>query len=79
MHGEDDDAAADPGLLQALQRLEAVHTRHVHIGDDHIRAQPLCGGEEFVPVGDGPHHVEVVFQKADEPLDEDGVVVGQQN
>ena len=39
VHREDDELAVDASLLEPGQGLEAVHRRHVDVGDDHVRAQ----------------------------------------
>ena len=79
LHRQDDELAVDASLLEPGQRLEAVHRRHVDVGDDNVRAQADSSLDQQVPVGDRGHHVELVLQQADQTLGQDCVIVGDQD
>src|SRR5215212_4896312 len=46
-------------LMKILSRLDAVHTRHHNIHDQHIRPQPFGHFDGFLPVGSLAHHMDI--------------------
>ena len=54
--GKDDDHVA-VSLTDALHHLEAVHHRHVDIGDDHVGVRLLPGFQPFLAVRGGGHFI----------------------
>jgi hypothetical protein len=59
---EDDDAGALVGLLQRLQRREAIQVGHAQIEQQHVRIQFLDPVQNLATVGRFSHDLEVLLQ-----------------
>ena len=79
VHGQKDDFGVEACRFEPVQRLQPIHHRHGHVGDDDVRPEPLGGVDQRLPVAHGAHEVEIILQETGQPLRDNRVVISQQH
>ncbi len=62
LHRHDDHGRCGQLLGQALGELDAIHDRHVHVGEHDVRKQPVRFLEALLAIAGGADDLDVLFE-----------------